>query len=229
MRFPLSSDGAKKLFLASILIVVSGALAIIVGLIGIAVKESENEVLGGFVGFLGILVLLLTLAGFILEIVGTNKGKTEEKNFQYALYGIIACIVFAILNMFIDNTVVSVIISVLGTVANVLVYFFIFAAFISLFTQAGDTAMVDKAKLTRIIVIAAIVLADILSIVTRFMHDVSLQTAVSVIDTIGSIISIAGFVFMMLYYKKASEVLPTIKAATELAEEAPAPEQPVEE
>ena len=196
-------EGVKFLHYGYICELCLMGLAFVVGILDLIFGEIEI-----FTGVMSILVILVSIAVFVLKLIGIIKTRNEDTYLKYAFYvfiGVIAVsVINAILNFAAYNKIVNGIISIIIGIGELLFLYFLIEGIGNVFKALNNDAMVDYAKKTLYIVIGLAGIAFLLNAVSCFLN---YGTAMLVIDLIATVFQAAAVVFMFMLTLKSLENL----------------------
>ena len=108
MRYPNAAKGIKKIYLAEILGILALVLAIVLGIMvagshvdtSISGEEAAQALQAANVGtpfvILGIAMMLIMLASYVLNLIGVVNASKDDEGFKRALWALLASIAFGV-------------------------------------------------------------------------------------------------------------------------------------
>ena len=201
------SDGVKKIYLAQLMSIVLMAVTIFMALISIMALKAESNGLLALAGVLAIVILVLAIVIIVFEMLGCYRAGSSENAFMIAFYILVFTLAVSLVGGFVSNTVVSVIISILGDACNILTTFFILTGLCNIFAARGNTEMTTKGKNLIILEIVLYVVALILNVVDRFLNNESTQMVAYIVSILAAVASLVAYILLFIYLKKSSELL----------------------
>ncbi|MBO7086369.1 MAG: hypothetical protein J6W25_04560 [Bacilli bacterium] len=207
-------EGVKFLHYGYICEVFLMGLAFIMGILDIIFGE-----IAIFTGIMSIIILLATIAIFVLKIIGIIKARNENKYLKYAFYVFIGVVAFSVIsmifNMSIDSRVLHGILAIITGIGEVLFLYFLIEGIGNVFKTLDNEPMVEYAKKTLYIVIGFAGLAFLLNAISSFLP---YGTALLIIDVIATVLQAVAVIFMYLLTLKALENLNGVEEATPASE-----------
>ena len=208
-------EGVKFLYFGSICELCLMGLAFVLGILEVTVGEIEI-----FTGIMSILVLLASIAVFVLKLLGVIKFRKEEKYLEYAFYTLLGVIGLPLINMILNlaayNKYVNGVISIIIGLGELAFIYLIIVGISNVFNALGNNQMVEYAKKALYIILGAAGLAFLLNSVGCFLN---YGTAMNVIDIIATACQIVAVVFMFLFLKKSLAELEGVKESDEPVKE----------
>ena len=210
MRFPKAHAGVKKLFIAELLQILSGILAV-TSAIFIATTWSPLVIAGGTVA---ITAAGVAVAAFIIQMIGLHQGGKDADQFMIAFWIIIIAIVLnilvPILNQFVPG--IGVVTSVLEAIARasaVIALLYTIFGIVNLADQLGDGVMVGRGRRLTMYVVILYAISIFLNLFPSFFKDPGNILAIifSVFGIIAAVAEVVVYVLTVLYYASAVRML----------------------
>ncbi len=197
MKFPNSYLCVKKLFTAEIFNIISTLFLLAASLYTLIVSDeiSSASKFGDtyFIIFtsLAVLYALFSVIGFILQLVGLNGGRKEDKMFRDAMAFVFVCMITAVLLIFVRGTFGD-IVSTIDMFATLFVHVYIIMGIYSVSYQLGYKPAETRGKLTFFIMIGIFAFAIITSILPAFIPELEepLSFASPVFELLGHLVLI---------------------------------------
>ncbi len=210
--FKNAYEGIKKIHLAQLLALCASVLMIVGSIITlINAQKSTEEAATAFTiyGAIIMLSLIAMLASFILNLIGLNKAKTDDKNFNTALILTILGIVVSIVGgFFTKNELVKNLINVGTNVISLLACVFVVKGIINLATELGNLEVIAKGAYILKLVISIQGLAIIANIIALiFGGNQTGATIAAIMGLIAGILSIVFYFFYLSILGKAKNML----------------------
>ena len=217
MKFPNAYEGIKKIFTSEILNIISafclviaaGASAVaLAGVISAGDVDSMNSAqtaaaAGGGIaaGIFGIAGAVIGVIAFILMLVGLNKARKDDPNFNIAFMFVFIGILCTIIGAFIPGVIGSIFKSI-GSVSNLIITIYIILGIRSLAIQLGDSAVEQKTRTMFGILVAVYCLAIIASIISLFAVSVA-----SIIALVSVVLNLIGYIIFLVLLAQAKKML----------------------
>ena len=173
MRYPNAAKGIKKIYIAEILGILAAVLLIVMvsmtaasgvdkGMSGEAVAQTMQAAdMGTPFVVLGVVMMLVMLASYILNLMGISNAAKDEEGFKRALWVELASIVFGIVAAVLEsnNPRIANWLKVPSTLFEVVVTFFVLEGIGNLARNLGKKEIVDLSAQCRIWLLCALVLS----------------------------------------------------------------------
>lgn len=184
-KFALAGKGLWFLFLADILMLAAIVVA--------------------FIPILGvILVLVASIAAFVLQLYGPYVARNSHPNFKNAFYASVVAIVVGILAGIFDEGLLGGLMDIVSTVVGFCITYFVCTAAGELLAEKGDTEQAARAGLIwKLYAISTVV--SILNTLTSWIP--VLNVLVGVAAVIASIVGLVAGILLIIFYYKASNSL----------------------
>ncbi len=208
MIFPNAKAGVKKLFAAQLLNLISTLFFLAGAMLTVFVtgelSPEKNET--AFFIFLGLLAAgtVLSVIGFIIQIIGLNQARRDERLFKKAIYFVIVCAVCTVALMF-GNGMFAKIFSGIDEVSTLLIYVYIFLGIYTLAESLGDAFMQKGGKLVLLIVTVMFASALLMQIVAAFIP--YRETIVENLDVLTYLVEFIGYITALIYIGMANRML----------------------
>lgn len=215
MKFPSAFDGVKKIYTAEILSLIVSVLvglAAILGLAGAVAAEagSDGGALASFGGLavFGLAASVLGIISFIMKLVGINRAKLDEGEFQKAfLYVILGIVLSFVSGFFNEKPLIASIVDVVSSVLRLLVTLYIISGIINLANRLNDRGMAESGRTTLKLYLCAAVLAIIVDLVSTITLGKGLQEIYNILGIVAAVLSIVSYIFYLRYLSKAKYML----------------------
>ena len=207
MQFPNALEGVKKIYKAEIIALIGGIVGFVAAILALVGAKSGS--VGGLAGggFLIIAASVLFIIAFIMNIVGLNKAKPDEENFQYALYMVFVGIVLSIVvGATKDGTLIHTLGESLSNICNLLVNYLVATALLNLANRLGDTAVAQKAKSVRSLLTIVWIIALVLQVLGDAFTSKAGVIAV-ILVLIASVVEIIAYIVYLGLLSKARGML----------------------
>lgn len=208
MKYPNAYAGIKKVFASQILHILSTLFFFASSMILVFDKEAASwENFNPFFwASMGLLTagVVLSVVAFILQLVGLNRARRDERLFKKAMYFVIICAVCTVSLMF-GSGMFGKIMAGIDEVSTLLIFVYIFIAVFNLADQLGDMGMQKKGKLALLLVTVMFGVAFVLQIVMAFIPD--LVEVVENLAVLGTILEFIGYIVALLYIGAAKKML----------------------
>lgn len=184
-KFALAGKGLWFLFLADILMLAAIVVA--------------------FIPILGvILVLVASIAAFVLQLYGPYVARNSHPNFKNAFYASVVAIVVGILAGIFNEGFLGGLMDIVSTVVGFCITYFVCTAAGELLAEKGDTEQAARAGLIwKLYAISAVV--SILNTLTGWIPVLNILMGVAAI--LSGIVSLVAYVLLIIFYYKASNSL----------------------
>lgn len=208
MKFPNAYAGVKQLFTAQILNILSTVVffagAVYAMLVPGEISPDENET--AFFVLLGITVgaTVLALVAFIVQLIGLNTARKDERLFKKAMYFVIICAVCTVALMLAGGMFGKITAGV-DEVSTLLIFVYIFLSIYIIAEKMGETGMQKGGKLALLIVTVAFGSALLMQIIAAFIPE--RVDTVETIDFVSAIVEFAGYITAMIYIGMAKKML----------------------
>ena len=197
MKYPHAYSGVKKLFISEILNTISAGLmfaAVLMVLLDGKTKLPDIDT-AQFWG-LATLVLLSSavgIAAFVIQFIGLNQARKDERLFKKAMYFVIICGICTVAMMFTTGAFGKITATV-DEVSTLLMNVYVITAVYSIAFQAGDAAMQKRAKLGMLFVSIPFFVAFCLQFAIVYLPDIA-----EILTVIGAALDFVGYVVFMIY------------------------------
>ena len=187
-------DGLKKIYLGILFQLIAIAVGVVATLISMIFGDES-----GFVAIISVIfsvaVILLIIANYVFQLLGTFKNKDID------FICLIVCVVVAILNFIISNTVISSINSILATAAAVLAVYFILTGVLNLVKELGNSELEENTKKTRLIIMILLIVAGVISFVSIVMRGGE-RLVMGIMSTAEMVVTLVAYIMYFLFMKK---------------------------
>ena len=218
MKFPQASDGIKNIYLGVLFYLIAAGIGALASLLSLIFGD-EGGVLAVLFVIMSVSVILLLIANFVFQLIGTFKNKDVDINFLYAFICLIVTLAVSILNLIVSSSVANAVFSVVGTAASVLTVYFVLTALINLFNADSVEGYAEEAIKTRLIVMICLIVAGVLSVAQVFMRTAELRVVHNILYLIESLATLAGIIIYFLFLKKVNDNLVEAQTVKEEKEE----------
>lgn len=212
MRFPNALEGVKKIYKAEIIALIAaiaGAVATIIALL--SAQSGGDGALAGLAGagVLYIAMAVLLIIAFIINIAGLSKAKADEENFKTALMMVFAGIALSIVaGATKDGTLLNSLGNDLSNVCNLLINYYVATAILNLAMQLGNTAVAQKAKSVRTLLIIVWGIAFVLKVFGDvLMGKANLSVVALVLAVIAAVVEIVAYIIYLGLLGKTKTML----------------------
>ena len=219
MRYPCAYEGVRKIRTAAIITIAVTVMAIITDLIGVLAAESLDhwDQMSGeippatiFIAMMAVPMLVLSLAGMVIRIIGVRKASQEEPEFESAFWMIFIQIVVSVIDGFIADDCrgaklfMGVAIDILGLLAAI----FIIKGIRTLAGSLENNKVADEAFRIRNVFVVAYAMAIASSVIVSIMSKPDNFFFMNgIAGLIGSIILLAAYFYYLKFLKKAEAML----------------------
>lgn len=208
MKYPNAYAGIKKVFASQILHILSTLFSFASSMILVFDKEAASweDFNPFFWASMGLMTagVVLSVVAFILQLVGLNRARRDERLFKKAMYFVIICAVCTVSLLF-GSGMFGKIMAGIDEVSTLLIFVYIFIAVFNLADQLGDMGMQKKGKLALLLVTVMFGVAFVLQIVMAFIPD--LVEVVENLAVLGTILEFIGYIVALLYIGAAKKML----------------------
>lgn len=148
--------------------------------------------------------VLVALVGSVVVLYGLYTAMGTQENYKMAMYMVIAAIVLNVLGFFFPDGVVSVVLSILGTVVSFLEVYYICTATAALLSAKGDQAQADKGKL----IITLNLICAAVAIICSLVVWIPIVAVIAVfVAGLSGIVALVALVLQLIFYYKSSKSL----------------------
>lgn len=197
MKFPNSYLCVKKLFTAEIFNIISTVFLLTASLFTFCVSEEDKtsaEFGDTFIItwiILTVLYAFFSVIAFILQLIGLNRGRKEDKMFRDAMAFVIVCMMTTLILVFVRG-VFGDIVSTIDMFATLFVHVYIIMGIYSVAYQLGYKSVQSRGKVTFFIMIGIFAFAIIVSILPAFIPDLEepLSFAAPILELLGHLVLI---------------------------------------
>lgn len=204
MKYPNAYAGVKKLFASQLLNLVAGVYYLAAALLALNynILEGENNVLYVILVVAAIIAAVAGLASYVLQLVGLNQARKDErlfsKAFKFAILGVAVTVV-----LFLTAGMFAEICAGVNTAITLLVGVFTITGVYSLADALNDTVVQKRGKLTLGVLTGVFAVVMLSSLVTIFTDDL-----ISDIFTIVcAALDIFGYLVFLTYLSMAKKML----------------------
>ena len=215
MNFPNAYKGVKKLFIAEIISIAAGLVAVVAAVLALVGLQNEPALVAG--GTLGIVAGIAGLISFIFQLIGLFQGGRDSLQIKYAffitIFGVVVGLVSAILSTLPANTGLTLtirILDTLGNIASVLALAYILLGISALAAQLNDDAMEAKGRKLAFIVVGMYVVTTLLGLYPSFFINGApdwLQTMMAITSIVAAVIELIIYILVLIFYAKAIKML----------------------
>ena len=220
--FPNALNGVKKIYTAEILMLIAAILGIvtaIAAITGVLAAEAASQLgssglagaAGGTLigaGLFAVAAAVLSLIGFIMNIVGVTRAARDEERFKSALTAIIIGIVCSVLSGFFQSGWVSVVVSNVSEICEILATYFILSGIIHLAEQLGDREMASRGTALRKLILIIWVVSFVLGVISGvFALSEAMTVAGRVVGIIALIVSLVSYIMYLRLLSQARKML----------------------
>lgn len=215
MRFPNAFSGVKKIYLAEILSIIALVISLIslfvLASAGVNVNATEAVDVSGvstgtLAGSVGLMLAtgIVSLVGFILQLVGVIQGKKDEEGFNAAL----VCIVIGIAVNVIGSAVNSFakFADNISSIMNSLSMYFILTAIASLAGKLMDRALESSTLKARNILAAGIILTEVVKLILELTNQ-TVTNGVAIVSAIAVVIQLIAYIYYLKILSRAKKAL----------------------
>lgn len=201
MRFPNAQAGVSKLYTSQILALIALACTVIASIL-IAVGSLVGLAIFTIIG------AVISVIAFIFMIIGLGQAQKDDALFKTAFWCVIGALVLQVIaSIFATSSpVVSAVLGIIASIANLLVIFFVIKAIQRIAEQLGDSALVAKAKRLFMIVLILNIVGFVLSFVSGLIQANPTALAVAgILGIVGGIVEIVSVILYIQLLKHAKE------------------------
>ena len=212
MRYPNAAKGIKKIYLAEILGILALVLAIVMAIMvagshvdtSISGEEAAQALQAANVGtpfvILGIAMMLIMLASYVLNLIGVVNASKDDEGFKRALWALLASIAFGVVAAILENSNAKVAswLKVPSTLFELVVAIYVLEGIGNLARNLGKNDIADLSKQCRTWMMCALVLSAAAEVF------VAVQAAESTLKTTSGIAaSLVAYVVYLRVLNKA--------------------------
>ena len=215
MRFSNAYKGVKKLFIAELIAILAGLLALTSAILGAAGLQNDQLLIAA--GTVGIITGIAALIGLVLQLVGLWQGGRDELLIKRAFYLIIFSIALGlattILGTLPSNDGLTITIRVLDTLQSIFSTFALVCILLGISNLANslsDEKMERKGRRLAYIVVALYVVSIILGLYPSFLVGEMpdwVKNLVAITAIVAAVIELIVYILTVLYYAKATKML----------------------
>ncbi len=215
MRFPNAAKGVSRIFLAEILKLIAAAATLIGAFmvfmaIGSGAGGNGTASLSSGIGALGLLSAagVLSILGFILNIVGIVNASKDEESFKTALICLVIGIVTSIISgFFANNPTLASICNIASEILNLVVTIMVIIGIMRLAERLHNPAISAKASTQLKLIVAINVLALICNIIVTFMGGRAASVIASILAIVAAVLSIIQYILYLIFLSQAKAML----------------------
>lgn len=213
MKFENAYKGVSKLLTAEVMILISGIVTVVSTVVTLVLAMANlGDAAAVLLLVTGVLVAATAVLGviaFILNLVGLIQARKDEASFMAALVvTLIGIAASACMGIFSQNTLVSGLLNVVFTVAQLATTLFVIQGIMKLANRLGNAAMVQKGntmfKLILTVQLVAII-ASFISVV--FKNNSAMLIIAGVLSIAGAVVNIVAYFLYLSYLAKAKKML----------------------
>ena len=216
MIFPNAATGVKKIYTAQLLSLAAGAFGVISALIAVftiaagSAQQSKEAVAAGLgmAGIVAIGVAVLAVVVYVLMLTGVFNASKDDGSFKAALYVILIGLVISVVGMIFSSVgIIKGLTQIAVEIANLLATVYIIMGVRNLSRKLKNVGMETTGsgmlRLT-VVLYALSLIAIVLSLLLRGSEG---TVASSVCSMVAAALHIVKDIFLLLYFKKASQML----------------------
>ncbi|MBR1481897.1 MAG: hypothetical protein IJ598_02895 [Ruminococcus sp.] len=209
MKYPKAYSGIKKVFASEILNIISTVIVFLTSVFSVYVRDDvtfENDP-AGFFALLGLTggSVLFALIAFILQLVGFNQARKEERLFKKCIYFVIICAVCTVAMMF-TGGMFNKICAGIDEVSTLLVNVYLIMGIYTLAENLENPSMQKRGKVVLLIVTILFGSALALQIVMAFMPEFAEN-----LNVVNAIIEFVGYIICLVYVGMGVRMLSKLK------------------
>ena len=143
-----------------------------------------------------------------MKLVGINRAKLDEGEFQKAfLYVILGIVLSFVSGFFKEKPLIASIVDIVSSVLKLLVTLYIISGIINLANRLNDRGMAESGRNTLKLYLCAAVLAIIVDLVSTITLGKGLQEIYNILGIVAAVLSIVSYIVYLRYLSKAKYML----------------------
>lgn len=208
MRFPNAYTGVKKVFTAQILSLISTVFFFAEAAIALFITEEisldENETAFFVILAMTVTGTVLAIISFVVQLVGLNQARRDERLFKKAMYFVIICAICTVAILF-GGGMFGRIAAGIDEVSTLLIFVYIFISIYTLAEQLGNVGMQKMGKLALLIVTVVFGSALLIQITVAFIP--YMEDMVETLSFVSVILEFVGYITALIYIGMAKKML----------------------
>lgn len=204
MTFPKAYAGVKKLYTSEFLNILSTVIAFVAYVLAFYLPDNATfDTDPGLFTFMVILAIstVISVIAFIMQVIGLNQARKEEKMFRNAMAFVIVCAICTLLSLFFVGTFGNVA-ACIDVGATLLVNVYVITGVYVIAYQWQNNAMMLRCKVMMAPIVTVFALALLARVIASAFPEIDhpLSIAQSVLEFIGYIVFLVflGFSKKML-------------------------------
>ena len=215
MKFPNAAKGVKKLFIANLVAVIAGILALVSAVMAaIGLKNDPVLIAAGSVALVATIILIVV---FIVQLVGLYQGGKDNALIKAGFYLTIAGIIFTVIGtIFKSITAVPALVTIGGYLIvivdgiTVVALFYVLRGIAHLCEESGDEGLASHGRRLSFIVLILFVISIVLSLYSNILGNSTIEwvkTTIAVAGIVAAITELIVSLLVLIYYGRASKLL----------------------
>lgn len=215
MQFPSAHKGVKKLFIAELIAIAAGLLALVAAVLAVVgIKNEGVLVAAGSITIVSTFALIVML---VLQLVGLFQGGKDSLQIKYAFFialgGLVLSIVLAVLRLLPANSGLAIAIGVIGPlvdIATVLALAYTLLGIAELAAKLNDEPMARRGKFLAFVVVILFAISVVLNLFSNFFVNNAPSWAVTMIAIFGivaAVVELVAYILTVIYYGRATKML----------------------
>ena len=204
MKFPNAFSGVKKLFLAELFNIISATIMFVSAVFALFVTDDaspDNHAAGFFALIaLSFVSVVFGIVAFVLQIVGANQARRDERMFKKAIYFVIICVICTLAMAF-GSGMFNKISAGIDEVSTLLIHVYVIMGIFGIADQLENTAMQSRGKLTLLLITAAFAVAFVLQLVGAFMPEIAEPLSI-----VSAVIEFVSYIILLIYLGAAKKM-----------------------
>lgn len=218
MQFPNAHSGVKKIFTAEILSLIGVVLfiAAAIAAFGVASIDEASNVetdVGEAVGLavfvlFGLAAAILSLIGFILNLIGISSAMKDEPTFKTAMtFALIGIGLSAVSGIFSGSETVSSFVQILVKLAELFVSLYVVQGIMKLAEKLNNSDMVARGSKCRWWLVITFCIPTLIKLVSAVFTLTEAEVAGDILSLVAAVLAVVAYLIYLGYLSRAKKML----------------------
>ena len=214
MKYPHAVKGVKKLFVASLLEVISTLMVIASAVMLVAAGNDANSPLLAPAATLALVASIPLLVAFILQLIGLIQAKADERSFGTALWLILLALILSVVSSIFSaiaatwSVYFSSTLSAVSTALNACVVLYVLAGIANLADDLGESSYASRGRVLRIILLVLFLISIAMRLISTFVRpNAEVTQIMGYVSLAASAVQFVANVWYFFYLARAGKKL----------------------
>ena len=211
-KYKNAAKGISKVFIAELLLILSGFFTLAMSIVTAIMGNSENDALTVVILILGVVAAVIGIIAFFTQMVGLFEAGKDNSSFSVGFWIIILSIALSGLAMALRSiggyAVAVSIIDVFTGLTNTLVMVFVVQGISTLALKSGHPVFAARGTIFNFIVFGLFVFSGVMSLLSSLMDksNPAVQTLTGIFGVVAVVLTLVMYIGYLLYLNKARKL-----------------------